>query len=366
MRKIPERVREDVLKRWLAGDTYRRISNRFGIGLATINQIKEEAKMREPELEDLRDLNILLKKTNLSVYDAARGAKLTDRLNRIGVSSDDLESYIRLAEEFFAEKGQEPEEIVESATKLMKLERKIEKGYLEIVKDFEKKGSKITMQEARLKHLKKENLQLKNTLKDNNRKLESLESEINRTLAAKRQLKKIGLTKLSAYAKFIGEFESLEFDVEEVQNIAALKKTLIRMGISPERLEEFLKEKGPLDLQIPQLKRTRDALQKEKDELEAETIRLSNKTRALSQIDNIISDGAILVSCKKCGWPFLRIQLPTKETYTHMIRDRIRFNVKCTNCGYHNLFYPEEVAAQIGQIILPTGDPISFSLKVDY
>lgn len=156
LRRIPDRIRKQILKRWVAGDSYRKIRRDLRVGLATINQIKEEAKTEKPDLEDLRKLSLLLKRSHIDFYDALRASSLLDKLNKCGVSLDDMDNFIKLVDTVVSGKNRGKEEIVEAAIKIMDLEEKAGKPYTELVKDFQKKSSKILNLKVEISRLEQE------------------------------------------------------------------------------------------------------------------------------------------------------------------------------------------------------------------
>lgn len=154
MRRIPDDIRKAILKRVIAGDTYRTIQRVFNISPATINQIKEEAKKTCPDIDDLIKLNILLKKSNVNFYDTFRGANLLDRLNSCGISAADLDKFIKLMETLFLEGNELREDVVAAAIKLMELEEKTGKAYPELLEDFQKLNSEFSKLKNQINRLK--------------------------------------------------------------------------------------------------------------------------------------------------------------------------------------------------------------------
>jgi hypothetical protein len=121
-RKIPTATKDGAFRLWLQGHAYREIHNGTGMSLGAINQMVAEARGKIPNIEELRQLNNMLRKSDASVHDAVRGAKLLDVLNERGVGLDTLHSYIELSDRISSERGVEAERFVQSAMKLMKLE----------------------------------------------------------------------------------------------------------------------------------------------------------------------------------------------------------------------------------------------------
>lgn len=67
-----------------------------------------------------------------------------------------MDNFIKLIETVFSEKKRGKEEIMEAAIKIMDLEKKAGKPYTELIKDFQKKSSKILKLKDKINHLKEE------------------------------------------------------------------------------------------------------------------------------------------------------------------------------------------------------------------
>jgi len=100
MKEMPEDKRKEDLRLWLSGHTYRQVYEDLGISLGAVSKIVEEARTSTPDLEELRRLNTILKKSGLSAQDAIRGSALLDRY---GVSLDAL-GLMKVSESVVGEK----------------------------------------------------------------------------------------------------------------------------------------------------------------------------------------------------------------------------------------------------------------------
>jgi len=357
MRKISERIWKKIIKRYVAGDTVRKIAHDLSVGVATAHKYKEEAKRKIPDLEELRELSIQLRKTNITFLDAARAAELIDELNELGVSLSDLGQFIKLGEKAFSAGPRGSEEIAQSSIRLIDLEEKSEKPYEEVLEDFEKKtaqSAKLKAGNKRLKakkkHLEEENSQFEDSIRKRKKELKTVKSEIDKAVSTKNQLKGIGIPKLAKTAKFIPEFESLGFDAEEVQKLADWRKKLQELGVDPNELEDFIRRKGPLHAQISELETKNQAWLRYIDALEKKAGHLIDENSAFSTVHQIHSNGIFYVSCKFCNLPNLPIRLPTKEEY-HPLKTIIS---GCKRCGNLNIFCAEGLAARIGLTMFPT------------
>lgn len=133
-----------------------RDSQRTQMSLGAINQLVADIRGKAPDVDRLRELNLVLRRSDSTVFDAMRGGMLLSELNRLGVSLDQVDSYVKLTEKISSERGVETEKFVESAMKLTKLEGETGKTYGEIVKGFEGKLSEVARLEGKLEALRGE------------------------------------------------------------------------------------------------------------------------------------------------------------------------------------------------------------------
>jgi len=346
LRKVPEEVEKEILKRLLAGDTYRKIAKDFNVSLATVYRIAEDARRRAPDFDELRKLSITFKKADSNVFDAIRGSSLLDELNQLGASLNELEDWIRLFEKLSSEEL-EPPDFVECALRLSRLEQETGIAYEEVAKDFEEKLNQVAELEARKYDLEIEVSRLEDQL-----------TKAEEDVAKHERLKKLGLDKLDTLAKFIDDYEALEFNIREVQTLAACKRSLNKMNIKPDKLEKYLTAKGPLDAQISNLKREAKTLKAQVDGLERRNKGLIEKNSALMSLSKILADRKIYIPCKNCGVG-LPIPLDTQENHQHMLENRRFYSLRCPRCGFPNQFTPQDVLVHIGWILLPKDENIS-------
>jgi hypothetical protein len=206
-------------------------------------------------------------------------------------------------------------------------------------------------------------IKLEDRLGGDREDLERVRAEINEAVATKKRIKNLGLTRLAAFTKFIADCEILGFRAKKVQKLAALRKSLLRLNIDPEKLEEYLEEKGRLDAQISELKRKAGDLTVGNVRLETDRTLLLSKSASLSTLDKILSARRIYVPCKICGIP-LPLPVENREEYEDLIEKGLALPVFCPRCGWQ-LFTPMEIIAQIGWALLPEGDDSILALESD-
>ncbi|MEO0236514.1 MAG: hypothetical protein ABIM02_07340 [candidate division WOR-3 bacterium] len=314
MRKIPENVKSEVLRLWLNGLNYRDISGKLCVSLGSISSIINEARVKSPDLDELRELNVKLKKLGLSVLDAIRGTRLLERMEELGVGLPELDSFIEVASRMSSERGSE---FIESALRLLELEKRMGKTYDEIVKDVDGMESRVRELRAEADRLRKDIEVLKVDKAKLNKDAEAMKNDIRKMVEAKDKLKKMDLDKL---------------------------ETLIC----------FAENKMLMEAEVKRLREEVDKLSRVKRELEKENDRLAEKGSALFTLKAMLERKAILVPCRNCGY-LISLPLRTRRAYNDMISRGLAEVARCIYCGYTNWFSPWDVLINLAWALISTG-----------
>jgi hypothetical protein len=140
LRKISKSLEEKILKRLLEGTTYRTIEREFPVSLATISRIVKDSREKIPGFDDLRQLNITLKKLNLTLYDVTRAIPVFTRLEKQEVCVNELSLYIGSMNQMSKEHKIETAQFTNAMLALVKLKTQKRKFYGELIEDFRKKS----------------------------------------------------------------------------------------------------------------------------------------------------------------------------------------------------------------------------------
>jgi DNA-binding transcriptional MerR regulator len=356
LRKISRSVEEKILRRWLEGYTQRQAAREFRVGPATVNRVIDDARKRTPDLDELRGLNVTLRKGDSSVVDAVRGAKLLVMLNQRGVGLDRVHSYIGLSDRISSERGVEAEKFIDAGMRLVGLEVKTGKNYEGVLENFEEKIKQIEGLEAKQKIVQEEiqrlmdrKTKLGNEISNAEERLSLTCQELNKAVNTNERLKEIGLGKVADLARFINEFESLGFSANEVRELAQLKKELDSEGIHPRSLlQHFKSTRG--------LKQMRQAIQRE---VESEETKLKLLASARKDVEKQIKDIQRIhylmnmrkaFACSHCGSQFFAELTRFHVSQCLAMGQPIVLN--CHRCGAPNTFNPYEVLAKLGFEVL--------------
>jgi transcriptional regulator with XRE-family HTH domain len=340
------------LKRGLEGATYREIAREFGVSVATVSRVFEDARKMMPDVDSLRELSILLRKAGLTVFDATRSCRLMESLNKWGISLEELGGYVRLNERFLSERALD-ENFLFYAVKFMQLEQVSGRNYQEVVEDFEKKRKEAAEAEERKLALESESVVLKSELNETKGRLAELKSEIEKASTVRKGLAEIGLHKLAQLVRFIQDFESLGFDANQVKRLVMWYRELQKLHIDPDELDKYIAERGPLENQNNSLRLANERIEVDVDAHAIRRAVLVAENFALQAVDLILKTGILTMRCKSCGHS-LPIWLPTQESFWDLISTGQVLIFQCKNCGVSQEFTPWEIAFQIALVILPT------------
>lgn len=328
-REIPLAVKDQAFRLWLQGESYRRICSETGMSMGALSAHINELRKRAPDIDQLRELNVVLRRGGFTVFDALRGGRLLDEVGWLGVSLDELESYVKLSARISPKKGVEAERFVESSMRLMSLEAKTGKNYEQLLKDFEERTKQIEGLEMKAKGLQEENRKLmerKAELEGEIREAKERRSialqELNHIITTQERLQKLGLERVSDLARFIEDFELLGFDTNMVRKLASWRKSLAEMDINPDKLGEFIKKKGSLEKQLDNLTREKIAREQKAKELKGEHLRLWNQMTSLrDEVSRLFSlslalkEGRLTLPCKVCRMQGVRVLRPVVQLH---------------------------------------------------
>jgi len=343
-------VKARALRLWLSGLAYRAINEKTGVSLGAMNELVNEARKKAPDIDDLRQLNIALQKSGASVLDVARGAKLLDRINVLGVSLERLEGFIGIIDKICSDRNVEADKFVGSAIRLTELETKTGKPCQEIVPEFDEKQARVKELDLKVKELDRERVKIQGELSQAQEKLSKTLEELKHAIGTKERLQRLGLEKTDTLAEFIEDYELLGFDAEEVQKLAEWRKALKAMGIDPDGLESFIKRKGTLEKQ-------RQEVEAELTEGKARLKILSRLERDLQRrVDDVQRIQYILQSrtssfmCPRCGGVTLR-EVRRSEVQMCLSSGQ-PLTIVCQRCLAPNQYDPRTLLQNLGLEVL--------------
>jgi uncharacterized protein (UPF0335 family) len=360
LKKIPSSVEAQALSLWLQGNAYRSITNKLRISLGVLTRIINDKKRSVLDLDELRKLNVLLMKSDSSVYDAVKGAKLLGKVNELGIDLERLEGVINIVDKISSERNVEAEKFIGSAMKLTEFEAKTGKPYHEIVGEFEDKQTQMQKLDLKVKELDSQRAKIQGELSQATEKLSKTLEELKHIISTKERLEKLGLERVSDLARFVEDFELLGFDANAVRELAGWRKSLAEIGIDPDMLESFIREKGSLEKQISELEKERRRVEGSVKKLRDEHLRLFEETASLqaevlklSKLGRVVKLGKVIIQCRVCGREGVFVKLLTASEYRSMMSSRGVLQYRCFNCGQWVAYTPWEILTAVGLLAAP-------------
>jgi len=358
LRKTPEHVRRKVFQLWIEGYTYRAISRKLNISLGSIARIIDQFRRKRPDIDDLRLLNVQLRKTSSNLSDALRGATCIGNLNKLGLSLKEMEDYKTLIDRVSENQDVKPANFVKTAIKLMKLEAETGKTPTEIVKEFSEKQREIENLKKKRDSLKIEmnaiDCELR-TLKQERIKVErdhaSVSKALNRSIKSRRRLERLGLDKVERLAEFVESYESLGYDAREIKKLGNLKNVLQEIQVDAATLKNFIQDKNQMNRQLARLREQVRVLGIEVKDLERRRFKIKREIEITKVVSTVLETRKTYIWCKRCGFALL-MPLPSRLDVTYYDIMNLVYTVTCNSCGFVNQMKPQEILANIGWMIV--------------
>ncbi|EMR73519.1 hypothetical protein MCGE09_00552, partial [Thaumarchaeota archaeon SCGC AB-539-E09] len=157
VRRITPEQRKRALDLWLEGNSGRTINSKTEISTGSISNIISEERKKTPDIDQLRKISILIKKTNSALIDALRGANLLEKINELDITLDEVSTSLNLIEHYEAETS----DVLGHAQTLRHIEITRGKNHEEIVNELLETTIEIDALKKEIKDLrrKKQSLQ---------------------------------------------------------------------------------------------------------------------------------------------------------------------------------------------------------------
>lgn len=366
MVELSQRIRMQVLLYYFLGFSYddivKAMKDTSVSKGSVVNIVKELKEGVYPEFDDildevegLRELASSIKNSNLTSQEARLGLVFFDQLTKLGVEPQDLKHWVRLCRGIISEEYP-VEKLVEAAVRLVKYEEKTGKNYSEILAELEKMSAEKEKLQGEVKELeyslkqlkesaKKESERLEGEVTGRRKELDEVSKKLDLMIAGSEGLKKCGVDKVADLTRFIGNYEELGFDAEEVKSLAELKRELKELGAEPSKINKWIKEKGSLESQMLKVKAEAEHWLKLRSSI-------LEKVPFLIAIERIFRDKTTTLQCQYCRNP-VPVRVETRTTYDDLIANRSMVYELCPSCGQQNYFRPSGVLASIGWQLLP-------------
>jgi len=223
MRRINSQTENRIVELWFKGIPRDAIARRVAVSGSTVSGVVN----RLPEsLRELRALSVELRKSNASLPEAIKGAKLLSKLASLGVDPDQIQSFIHATNKLCRRAEYQPNQVVQSAMKLSDLEEKSGKSYFEAIEEFEAKTRQTKELEAR--NLK---LQVQIEKKEGERK-------------QKLKLDKITEREIEYIKELRQAFRKHRINLTDTENLKTYLENMRETGGNPRKFVEYTRKMG--------------------------------------------------------------------------------------------------------------------------
>lgn len=289
MRPLPESVKNKIFELWMDGQDYRSISSQANVSLGSITNVINETRKTLLDIDELRNLNLTLKRNNITINDAIEGTKFVLVLKNLGVNVSSLSEVIG----HVAKYGNEAPKILLKASELLKLEAERGIEYGKIVEEYQRISNNLMRLQNEMNALRQEYFNLQNEiidlheLKKLQEKLRELKIPIkmlDQIIDQSRRLEELGFT------PEIAEILSSEL-VKYGINMEMAIRTLIRTISEHKSLTESIEiKRRELESMQNELEKNKKLLEEVKWSKEFNEKILNDLEKLIKEKSNIISE----------------------------------------------------------------------------
>ena len=348
---ISKALRSKVSSRVMAGAGYAEVSRELGISVGSVHNVVEEEKKNVPDFDELRRLNILLKKNNLTVSSARKGIELAERLRGCGLELADVEDYLGLTEEMLSENGLGLS-FVGYALSFKRLAEKYGVSYEDLVMNYQRKQDGANRLKVRILREQAKLNEISAKLSLARKSLGEILVKVEKYTDVHVGLQRLDTDKLGRFVKVLPELEALCFDAQGVKEFGALKLKLRQLNVDSDKLEVELDERGSLEHQNRILAEAVKAKQNRNEEFQAANAELLSRNSLLRAVNEVFDTWEMPVPCKVCGAQ-VRIRLNSIDYYRRIIEQGLVLSVLCGICGNWLNYSGLEIVFHVASMIFP-------------
>src|SRR5919107_5611929 len=124
--KVPQSIKERIIKQWLRGIARDQIAEDNEIGAGTVSAIIKDTKQKDiPDIDLLREVDLVLKSNDLDLVVLADSIRLKKKLDDMDLSEDETESFIENIIIHCFKRGLSAEEFVNVINKAVALSKNL-------------------------------------------------------------------------------------------------------------------------------------------------------------------------------------------------------------------------------------------------
>jgi myosin heavy subunit len=294
LNRVPRDLEKRVLQKHFEVIPRDAIAQELSISSGTVSEI---LSILPPSLNSLRELSVALRRNNMIIQDALQAVNIRDDLIALGIKPDQFSSSLQAVMKISWDGKYNPEDILQSGTRLIELENQAGKPYPEALDEFELVNAKNLKKQKRIKKLNTQNAQLQAQIKKNEERLTQAFRTANEAPEELAEFKKqreelsqhgIKIPDVKTISKFLVNIKetggSAKRTVSLVKNVGSLKKKKaeLNQGIKGMNLHlACLKnKKESLEEEISYFSSQRNQLE---NEIESKLVQLGSLNQQISR-----------------------------------------------------------------------------------
>ena len=124
MRPIPEKIKEEIIKKYLEGYSIPEISKSCKVGVGTIHKIADEEAKEDNELCYVHEIAKMFKQKQLNLSEVISGVRLYNKVKNVGLTSLFFEDFLDFTNTESFRKEIQHEQFLDDIKRILELEEK--------------------------------------------------------------------------------------------------------------------------------------------------------------------------------------------------------------------------------------------------
>ena len=123
-------LKQEIIREWIGGKHRDKIANENGLSAGTVSNIIKEWREEIGNLagDEVREFGVILRKTDITPLQCARGFRIINILHNLGFTEDDLEQFVQNTYKTCKSIGLQPDKIALHIDELIGLTEKVPLG----------------------------------------------------------------------------------------------------------------------------------------------------------------------------------------------------------------------------------------------
>jgi predicted nucleic acid-binding Zn-ribbon protein len=277
--KIPDNVREEVVRRLILNESYQQISSELGISHGTVTNIQEQWKfdIGTANAQAILDLVHALKELGITPAECAEGAQIVTMLNEMGARATTAKGFLSALTDEVAVKAIMPGTVASTLLQVKELSRNFNVPLPQVPEALENAHKELerteTLIASRTSDLEEAEAQLQSILDE----LHTTREDTAMIMGLQRRLKELGLS-----------LERIDEDVVNViHSTAELGNDPIRIAGALASVDSIEEKKAALEAEI-------QSRQETITKLEEKEVAISTQLTSLGELQTFLNELIIL------------------------------------------------------------------------